>query len=447
MKKVLCLILIIALLLAFSAGAFACKKTVEPTETTDKAALSLLAADAVFSEGREDKSEIATAFLSFLEIAELEDAEIVAVLNEIISNDNAGALAYALVDVKQGNYLLDHIESYRDALQLIAKAVSPEMAGKVFYVAAKKTGDDLPYSESDCEKLSALIFGQDLSFGSDFIDAVIGGETYTLNEKQVNTLMVTLVAGLRKAVGLSASAKQYLYTLASDALNAFSDEEVFTDELKDTLEENSTYFLSLLSVFLNGYDVWLSFAADYLDSADARFFMGFPYEREERVVYYGYSYDDWTATMITKEEYDAHAGDYDTYFPMEATVKGFTVNGEFIIISDEDAELADNVYRLNVAYQTYAALSEQAKADFRENVDLLLTALAEEQDFLAAILEKEPIEDTGVPGATFDEMIAALPDLATFDVTNGVDNEERTAAKGAIALVEKYLHGYLPKIY
>lgn len=416
------------MILALSASFFACgDKTPEEPAAPDKGELALALVENAFPAGQEDKAEIASAILSLLERADLEDAETIAVLSGL--KGDAAFMTVAL-DLKANTYTTDHANLYHTLLSDIATAVgSPEIAGRVFYTAASNFKTDLPYTASDCEKLAPLILGQDLSLGGEVFEAITEGETAGLNEKEVNTMMLTLVSALRKAVGISSSAKSYLLSLATEAVNSFSGEDELGETLADAFEQNKQYIVTIVAAFIDGYDEILSFAADILDIADARLIIGLPYEKEERTIYYGYNYDSWTKTVISKEEYDARAGGYDEYFEDNATVKGFTVNGTFVMISDEDAALADAAYRLSAAYSSYLSLTDEKKQALQSGIINLLESLAEETEH---------------EGATFDELVTALSALTTFDPTDGISAAERSAAQTAVQTFESFINGYLP---
>ena len=420
------------MILALSASFFACTdKTPEEEIVPSKGELALAIVDAAFPEEREDKAEIAAAFLALLERANLEDAEVIAVLSGLKGDET---LATVSLDIKANSYTSNHADLYRDLLSAIATAVgSPEIAGRVFYTAASRYSEDLPFSLSDCEKLAPLILGQDLSLGGEVLDAILEGETESLNEKEINTMMLTLVSALRKAVGISPSAKEYLLSLVTNALDSLSAESGFGEELTQAIERNKQFYLTLTSAILEGYDEILSFAADYLDQADTRLFIGLPYEKEEHTIYYGYKYADWTMTVITKEAYDARSGGFDDYFEDDATVKGFTVNGTFVMITEEDAALADAAYRLYTAYLTYSALTPTKKQALESALTRIMEALSE--------------EESEEPAATFGELLDAIAPLSAFDATDGITIEERNVAKNALQTFKSYLHGYLPSDY
>ncbi len=444
MKKIVCVILIFALTLAFSVSFFACKDTRSANETKDKSTLAAEVVNAVFPAERDDKAEIKTALLSLLETAELEDAEVLSVLAGLKSK--AEDIPDALLDLKNKDYAVDHAASYQDALQVVSSSVSPEIAGRVFYAAAKDVKTDLPYSVVDCEKLAALLLG-----GDDLFDVelnLLNGKTENLNEKQLNTAMITLVSALRKATGISAGAKDFLLILAENAIDGFFEAESskLSNETLEQMQQSKEFLLSVAEVFSDNYDNVLTFAADYFAQADARLFLGLPYEQKECTTYYGYTYTPWTWTPISKEEYDARAGGYDEYIAKEETLNGFTVDGAFVSVSPADSALADKAYRLFTAHKTYTLFSDEKKTAFKMTLTALLTTLAEEQDAVAALLGLDLNETPATQTATFEELIASLPALASFDATDGVSDEERLVAQNAEDTLVKYLHGYFPNI-
>ena len=208
MKKIVCFTLILCLLLAFTASLFACKDKDPVIEDKDKDALATMLVEEVFRGESDDKDQIKNALLTLLDDAELEDAEAISVLYGMI--DAPDYLKDPLRDLKNNEYSTDHIEAYRRALQTVANAVSPEIAGRVFYTAASKTAESLAYSRSDCEKIASLFFGDNDLFDIEL--DLVQRQTSNLNEKQLNTAMITIVSALRKAVGISDGAKGFLRT-------------------------------------------------------------------------------------------------------------------------------------------------------------------------------------------------------------------------------------------
>ena len=444
MKKIVCVILIFALTLALSVSFFACKDKRPVNEIKDKQTLAAEIVDAAFPTAREDKAEIKTALLSLFEDAGLEDAEVLSALAGL--QTKAGKIGDALLDLKNKDYTTEHMTSYQNALQAVSSSVSPEIAGSVFYAAAKGVKEDLSYSLTDCEKLAALLLGGDDLFDVEI--SLLNGKTETINEKQLNTVMITLVSALRKATGISTEAKSFLLTLTEKAIDYFFEAESneLSNRTLEQLQQSKAFLLSVTEVILNHYDEILTFAADYFAQADAKLFLGLPYEQKECTTYYGYTYTPWAWTPISKEEYDARAGGYDEYIAKDETLNGFTVDGVFVPISNGDVSLSDEVYRLSTAYKAYALLSDEKKTAFQQTIDDLFGALAEEQGTVAALLGCALSETPATQTATFDELIATLPALDIFDATNGVSDEERLVAQNAANTLVKYLNGYFPRI-
>ena len=444
MKKIVCFVLILSLFLALSAGLFACKNKEPVVVEKDKNTLAAAVVDKAFPDGRDDKEEIKTALLALLEDAELEDAETISVLSGMC--DSSTDLSAVLLDVKNADYTIDRFAGYRGALQIVAVSVSPEIAGRVFYAAASKTAESLSYTMSDCEKIASLFLGDNDLFdlGQNFIDE----KTVKLNERQINTAIITVVSALRKAVGISAEAKTFLRSFAKAQINKMVAERsaTLTTETQEALKKSKEFLEDLTDVFINNYDEILSFTADYLAQTDARLVLGLPYEKQECMNYYGYTKSTWTRTVITKEQYEARAGGYDEYFALNEMSKGFTVNGVFLPISDEDAALADQAYRLYAAYKAYALLNEEQKAACKETIHAVLTVLAKQEGAVASILGCNLSDTPATATVSIDELLLSLPALSAFDATDGVSAEERNAAQDAVWNFVDYLHGYFPKI-
>ena len=436
--------MILCLLLAFAAGLFACKDKEPVVTDTDKDALATMVVNKVFPGERDDKEQIKGALLTLLNDAELEDAEAISILSGMI--DNADSLAHPLLDLKNNEYSTEHIEVYRRALQLIANAVSPEMAGRVFYAAASKTQESLAYSRSDCEKIASLFFGDNDLFDIEL--DLVQRQTSNLNEKQLNTAMITIVSALRKAVGISEGARAFLRGLSARMIDEVFDteNETLDAETRDAMQQSKEFLLALTGVFLDNYDQILSFTADYLAQADARLFLGLPYEKQECTTYYGYDYATWQRTVITKEQYDAREGGYDEYLKIDDTLKGFTVNGVFVPIDHLDTGLADKVYRLSAAYRAYALLSEEKKEAFKATVNAVLSVLATKEAAVAAMIERSMSDTPATATVSIEELIASLPALSAFDATDGVSEEEHNLALDTVLTFIDYLHGYFPRI-
>ena len=434
------------LLLILSIGLFACKdKDAEARVTKEE--LAARTVDAIAPEGAEN-AKLASDLLSLLDEAGLEEAETTAVLTALLTDKEATKYYYALFDLSEKVFRSEHAATYRETLSKVAQAVSPEVAGAVYYAAAKRENDSLPYTLEDCRKLASLLLSQNAAFNADLLESSSKGDALPLSEKEATTAVLSLAASLRKAVGVTQGAKDYLYERANAKIGELvTESEETSAETKDALLRLRTLVGSLVTQLRDNYDLALTFAAEYLSAAGARILLGQPYERRECTVYYGYRYADWSKTPISQEDYLARRGDYDEYLAIESNVKGFTVNGEFVIISDQDAETADRIYRLNVAYRTYSLLGESEKAQIRTALPDLLAILGENQGVVAELTGRPIIDDSGAPASTLEELLTVLPQTATYDVTDGITDEERSAAANVTALFESYLHGYMPRVY
>lgn len=427
-------------------GLFACK---DPNSgvALDKETLARQAVDTVIPGG-ENNARITTALLSLLSDAGLEEAETSAVLLALMRDETPSKYEYALIDVAAGVMRAEHTSSYRAALTTVASAVSPELAGAIYYAAAKKENADLPYTLEDCRKLASLILSQSAAFNVDLLEDVTQTGTLRMSEKEASTAILSLAASLRKAVGITQGAKNYLYDLANAKIDELSvDEETATEEEREAMLRVRTLLRSLAAGLRDHYDLVLTYAAEYFSAGDARILLGQTYEQKESTVYYGYRDADWSSVEISEEDYLARRGGYDRYLERRVNRNGVSVNGTFLPISDEDAELTDRIYRLNVAYKAYNALSAADKTAFSAALPELMAILSENQGVVADLVGRPIIEDSGAPAASLSDLLAALPAALRYDVSDGISAEERTAAKSVIAVFESYLHGYLPRVY
>jgi len=444
MKKTFFTIFTALLILILMIGLFACKKDPLPTqESTEELAAKTVE---TIIPGGENNAKIASDLLALLREAGLEDAETRAVLTAL-DTEGSAKYEYALIDISAGVLRAEHDNSYLAALQAISGAVSPDLAGAIYYTAAKRERADLPYTLDDCKKLASLILSQTAAFDFDLLNGLSETPTLSMSEKEATTALVSLAASLRQAVGISQSAKDYLYSLAENRIAELNGSDDATDESQATLTQLRNLLSSLAAGLRDRYDLALTYAAEYLSAADARLLLGQAYERQETVIYYGYRRSDWSKTPISEEDFRARRGGYDDYLEIETTLKGFTVNGRFIAVSDVDAAQADRVYRLNLAYRAYNALDDASKSAFRASLPDLFEIFKQNQGIAADLLNREIIEDSGAPAASFDDLLAALPAIADYDVTDGVTEAERTTAEQTLAVFERYLHGYLPRIY
>ena len=432
------------LILALAASVFACHKQ-KPTQEKSLATLAAETVSALLPEEK-DQEGVATALLALFEQSELEEQESRTLLSALA--EAGESVATALTDLAKKTYSQENADAYLAALQCAANAVSPEIAGSLFFHAASQVKEDLPYTLLDCQKLSALVLGQNDAFGGDVLDELLDGNYSRVNEKQINTLLLTLSSSLRQAVGISQGAKEYLFTLAQESLQSFSADRFSNEQTKEVVNQSKDILLLLAALLRDGFDSILGYAADFLAVADAKLFLGLGYEKKELTLYYGYQYEGWVVTPLTKEQFEARDGDYDEYVSLDKTLKGFTVNGDYITITDEDAALADDVYRLMTAYRVYSTLSEERKQAFEDTLSSFLSILAQDQALVAALLDRPLIEGLTVAGGfAFPEVVSALSALEGFDATDGVSESERAAAKRAITILESYLHVYLPKVF
>ena len=183
------------LIAALTTGFFACKKEAAPTRTSlSESELALEVAAAAFPTGEENQA-IADALLALLHEAALEQGE---KLDALTALKAAGpSIAPALLSVKENAYSTDRFTAIRDALRIIAKAISPEVAGEVYYAAAKAYKSDLPYSLSDCRKVASFYFSQEESFNWALLEELRASEAAVdfteMIEKAIENTEIMLV--------------------------------------------------------------------------------------------------------------------------------------------------------------------------------------------------------------------------------------------------------------
>jgi len=434
------------MLCALSAGLFACKKkNPSPSGKVTEEDLALQTVNEAIPNG-EDNAATAKALLALFRKADMEEGEIVDALSALKAKGKS--VAPAMIAVEEKLYTTDLFPAIRDALQVVADAVSPEVAGEVFYAAATDYSSKVPYTLSDCRKLAAFYFSQNTTFGSNVLNDVLNGEVYPASRKELNTVLVTLSASLHSMAGISEEARNYLSELAKSGISSLvTTQEKLSDESQAIIDKSKALLYSVFDVLRDHYDLSLTYFSNFLSFSDARLFLGSEYDKKELTLYYGYHYDGWTVTEITEEQYTKQEGDYDEYVMKTFPMKGHYVGDDFVGISDKDVLLAEKAYRFHLAYRAYRALTEEEKAEFRTALHEILTLLSEDPDFLATMLKRDKIKPTGTIGATFDEMLNAFSSLADIDPTDGFDNQERDKAKSAERLFESYLHGYLPELF
>ena len=436
----------ILLILALAASLLSCGDPEPSVLAPSIDEIATQTVEAILPAG-ESNAEVKSALLALFDKVGLEKAEIRAVFGALQTQGDV--IAPALLSLKDKTYTQENADSYRTALQAAANAVSPEIAGEIYYAVASEANPELAYTLSDCRKLAPLLLGQDPSFGWEALQQ----DNNDMTAVQINTILRTLSASLRMAVGIGDGAKEYLYSLAAQSVDTlFADENAMAFSSAD-ISKSKELILSVVAAIRDGYDAILTYTADYLAFADARLIIGLPYEKQERLVYVKYSWEDWTTTPVSEEEYLAHE-DEDDYFSLNTTVKGFTIGGTFLEINDEDALLADKVYRLLTAYRAYSALDEKAKESLRLSTHTVLTILSDKQaqELVAGLLNRSLTDSADTPvkafdRAAFDQMLSELSALSAFDATDGITKEERDKANRAIASFESYLHSYLPKVY
>lgn len=419
------------MILPLSVGLFACEEEKKSSDTVSTETLAAECVKEVLADS-EEKDAVAESLLALLKDAGLTEAEIRA---SLLSLKDAGAsLAPTFLSLHEKEYSASNILNYCEALQAVATAVSPEVAGAVYFSAAKSLDPAPTYTLDDCRKLAGILFGQEGAFSLDLSGSFLSGEISATTEKQLNTAILSIASGLRAAVGISDAAKNTLRTILDKALNNFFSDSALTEDsqISEQFAQSRKEIEKIFSTFLTHFDTIVGFAADYLSLGGSRLFLGLSYEKRETVLYYGYRDEDWSTTLLTEEEFNAQEGSYDRYLSLRATVKGFTVDGTFRMITEEDADLADLVYQLHTIYRAYAKQSSFEQINVRQTAEDFLTILSADaaQKVLSYLLERPEPEEKEYPEVSFDEMVTALSSLSTFDATDGVEKEEREAAGG-----------------
>lgn len=436
-KRLLSLILILILVSSLALALFSCKDkpTVEPQPD-----IPALAAEAVEVSlpANEHKEEIAAALLSLLDEAGIEDADQATIL--LLAKDNQiGAALNALYTKDYDDNAKKQSET---ALSLIANTVSADIAGDLFYTVEASRAETLSYTREDCRKIANLYFTFYRDLGDTELSALFQGDLQGLNAKRVNTLLLSLASSLHSMTGVSEGGKAYLRELALTM-----SEEIVKQRDISSATIAKEYLTRLITAVFNAYEPFLSYAAAFCSLATAETFLGVDYERREGTLYYGYHYDTSAATEISREDYEAKIGGYDDYFSIEKTFCGYTEDGVFRIISDENIALAAKAYKLNVAYLAYIALGDVEKAAFRQSLGSVLTVLKEDQVLTASFLGKSLHIDSNLASLDFDGLCEALRPLSALNARDGLTDEELALARNAVAAFERYMHAYLPNIY
>lgn len=445
MKRFLSFLMITAMIASLLLGVFACKETPEELPPVDVDSLAAEVVTAALPNG-EDNEAIKTDLLRYMTKAEVEKADVVAILFAFKEHaDEIGALLTALHTEEFDDTAKGEIA---DALALVATAVSADVAGDLYYAVASDLESDLPYTLSDCRKVATLYFTfyREIE-GYSFTD-LMKGDLKGLGEREINTLLVSLASSLRAVKGLSADSKAYLMEkalLLSDGIEGTSG---ISQEDATALK---TYIDRFVTLFFDGYEPFVSYGAAFAANASAETFLGATYAREETTVNYGYDYDTWEMTVLTEKEYESYLATkegYDTAFPVEEMAEGYYENGTFHALSKSDIALAKKAGLLRVVHAAYAALSDEEKDAFKTHTEALLSFAAEDEAMTAALfgvrLSETPSNESTI---SFDELKTVLSALADFDSRSGITDEERTAATAAVNAFSDYMRGYFPHLF
>ena len=445
MKRFLGAILILSLTLALATGLFSCQPEKSPEESTDLNALALEVAEEAIPDG-ELNAAIAKKLLSALTEAEFEKAEIVASLRAL--KEKGADLMPALIALYESNFTKEHAKASYVALGAIAKAVSPEAAGELFYSVVCSLGESPAYSKEDCRKIGSLVFGLNVDIDESFLSSVLGEGLSSIGAKEINTIFRAVSASLNQAKTISLHAKIFLYNLLNETIDNFAAPEEFTEEQIKTLISFKNYLKELAKTLLDHFEIALTYLSAYFGNASSRLTLGGAYAKTDETLYYGYTYDDWKSTQITKEEYDARSGDYDDYFALEGTAYGYYDGDRFVKISESDVALGEKVYALQVLFRAYSALSDAQKEEFRTFLQKSLSILAKDEGSVMTIFKLTPHEaDENARIASLNDLLSALSTVSSFESTDGVTDHERAAANAAIDVYDAFLRGYFPHLF
>jgi len=443
MKRFLAVFTIIALFASIMLGIFACKNTNDPSSASENLPILIttLVNDAL--PNGEDNQAIAESLSYYLNKSETEDADAVTILR--ILDDNSKTLGAALTAIHAKEYDDRAKTQCRDALSLIAGAVSADVAGDIYFAIADDYYEVTPFTRSDCRKVANLYFTFYADLGQTTVAEIFDGNIGNMTEREVNTLLISLASSLRSASELSDLCKNYF----RDKLLQMTAKYDFPSELPENeLSAATDYYKELINAVFDGYGIFITYLSRFAANASAELFLGIQYAEEERTAYYGYNFDDWTPVNITEEEYLAKTGSFDTYYTIEKMMKGYYADNAFHAIPEDDLDLAQNTIILKAAYKAYSALSENEKRSFHTHFEELLTVGGKDEIIAAAILGKDIIEkDESVSPATFDELISAIAGLADFDSKDGISPSEHTNAVEAITAFDRYMHWYFPDLY
>ncbi len=445
MKHFLRTLSILLTVLVLVTGLFSCDKEREPDASTDLNALSLEVTSAAIPEG-DTNAEIAEKLLSALTEAGFEKAEIVASLRAL--KEKANGITDVLIGLYDGAFSKESIKTVYVALGAIANAVSPERAGELYYSVASSISTDLPYSQADCRKVASLLFALNADLDDSFVSGIFNDGLSSVGTKELNTLFQSLSASLIQTKTISDGAKAFLYEQLTQVIDEYEIPSDFTPEQVENMLAVKQYFKDLAKVILDHFEAAISYASAFFESASARLVHGGSYVKTDEVLYYGYVYETWNATQITKEEYEARAGEYDDYFMLEGTALGYYNGDRFVKIPNKDVELGEKVYTLQVLYRAYQKLSTSEKNAFDLFADACCTVLSRDEASLSALLNlpaHDPVQ--GAETATWSELLTALSTLSSFNSLDGVTVNESQTAFAAIAVCESYLRYYFPHLF
>ena len=303
-NKFLSLILILVLTASLALALFSCKDKPTTEPQPDIPALAAQAVEASLPES-EDKEAIASALLSLLDAANVEDADKATIL--LIAKENElGAALNALYTKDFDNEAKTQAEK---ALSLIANTVSADIAGDLFYAVKAEYSESLAYTREDCRKIANLYFTFYRDLGETELSALIQGDLQGLSARRVNTLLISLASSLHSMTGVSESGKEYLRSLALTM-----PEKIIEQREISSVTVATEYLTRLITAVFNAYEPFLTYAAAFCSLSTAETFLGVDYERREGTLYYGYDYASATATEISREDYEAKKGGYDAYF-------------------------------------------------------------------------------------------------------------------------------------
>ena len=439
MKRFFTVFATITIALSLLLGVFACSETEPEVISLDTTLLISEVVDAALPNGEMNEA-IKSDLIRYTEKAQIETADAVAILT--LMKEHAEELGVALTALHTNEYDQTAKEQTGDLLSLVATAVSADVAGDLYYAVMSDRDEDPAYTLSDCKKVATLYFTFYREIEGYSVSDILSGDLTGMGERQINTLLRSLASSLRAVKGLSENSKTYML----ERMRLYSDTIDLPTEIygADALSVKA-FTDEALAILFDGYESFVSYGASFAANATAETFLGVKYDQVETTLYYGYNFDTWETTELTKEEYERFLETeqgFDTAFSTEKMTDGYYEDGVFHALSVADVALAKKAGRLLVAYEAYASLSPEEKSSFKQHTERLMQLLR--NVFYDETLSEEITEGDIY---TFDEMVTALSDLIGFDPKDGISATEETAATQAIAAYTGYLHGYLPNLY